>query len=719
VSDVSLVGAGTGALPVDLSGDWRVHPSDGDLARRFTDPSIPDADWHDVCVPGHWQSYPELARHDGPMLYRRTFAPTPLAPGDRRFVSFDGIFYYGDIWLDGGYLGVTEGYFFPHTFEVTDQARRAPDEGHLLAVEVACPPQLRRSAKRTVTGVFSHWDNLDPAWNPGGIWRPVRLRDTGPVRIKWLRVLCREATEERGRLLLDVTLDRGADGDGDPMAARLFATVSGPDGTPLADITQDVVLAAGDNTLSLTVDVDRPPRWWPWRLGDQPQCDVEVRVEVAGAPSDFRRLRTAFREVRIRNWQMTVNGERMFPMGSNHGPTRMALADATIAELMQDVQLAVDANLDLLRIHAHVTRVELYDAADAAGLLVWQDLPLQWGYARGTRKEAVRQAHEMVDLLGHHPSIALWCAHNEPLAIDLQPGESFRPRDVARTAVSMFLPSWNKDVLDRSVARALRRADPTRSVNPHSGVLPGVGSGGTDTHFYFGWYHGRMDGLAPALRAMPRLARFVTEFGAQAVPDTADFMEPQRWPHLDWERLFEHHSLQKLYFDQHVPPALFDTFAGWREATQHYQAALIQLQVEDLRRLKHTPTGGFCHFCFADGHPAVTWSVLDHARVPKLGYAALRDACRTVLPMLEPRTGQVHVVSESRVALPGAVVEAEVDGGRCGWVGDVPADGLVYIGELELPADANRVTLTLRHPSLADVVNSYDDVLEWLRIVSG
>jgi hypothetical protein len=71
------------------------------------------------------------------------------------------------------------------------------------------------------------------------------------------------------------------------------------------------------------------------------------------------------------------------------------------------------------------------------------------------------------------------------------------------------------------------------------------------------------------------------------------------------------------------------------------------------------------------------------------------------------------------VALPGAVVEAEVDGGRCGWVGDVPADGLVYIGELELPADANRVTLTLRHPSLADVANSYDDVLEWLRIVSG
>ena len=86
-----------------------------------------------------------------------------------------------------------------------------------------------------------------------------------------------------------------------------------------------------------------------------------------------------------------------------------------------DVALASDAGLDLLRIHAHITRPELYDAADEAGLLLWQDLPLQWGYARGIRKQAVRQAREAVDLLGHHPSVALWCGHNEPMAIENDP----------------------------------------------------------------------------------------------------------------------------------------------------------------------------------------------------------------------------------------------------------------------------------------------------------
>jgi beta-mannosidase len=706
------------AVPVlDLSGRWRAHEQVGDLARRFTEPAFSDADWPEVTVPGHWRDAAAFTVADGPLLYRRSFAPGPLAPGDRRFLTLDGVFYYGDVWLDGGYLGATEGYFFPHAFEMTDEARRVPDHGHTVAVEVACPPQRDRTNKRAITGVFSHWDNLDPAWNPGGLWRPVRVRDTGPVRIKWLRVLCSEATETHGRLRLDVTLDPGETPAPVPLAARLDAQVTGPDGAVLATATREVMLAGGDNRLTWTVDVDDPPRWWPWRLGDQARCAVTVVVTVGDRPSDSRRLVTAFREVRWKDWRLTVNGEPLFAMGSNQGPTRMALGAATPEELARDVRLAVETNLDLLRMHAHVSRPELYEAADAAGLLLWQDFPLQWGYARGTRKQAVRQAREMVDLLGHHPSVVLWCAHNEPLAVDFQPGEPMRARQVARVAAAMFLPSWNKDVLDRSITRAIRKADPTRAVDPHSGILPGFGTAGTDAHFYFGWYHGHMDGLAPTLRAVPRLARFVTEFGAQAVPESAAFMEPARWPDLDWDHLFEHHACQKHVFDRVVPPALFDTFEAWRDATQHYQAALVQLQVEDIRRLAHAPAGGFCQFCFADGHPAVTWSVLDHERRSKAGHAALRDACRSVLPMLEPRRGQVHVANQLRTDLDDVEVEAHVDGQVRRFAGDVAAGAVAYVGAVHLDRRTGSVELVARHPAVGEVRNRYDNVLEWLRIV--
>src|SRR4030095_12398825 len=108
--------------------------------------------------------------------------------------------------------------------------------------------------------------------------------------------------------------------------------------------------------------------------------------------SDRREFRTGLRQVRMDKWVMRVNGERLFVKGSNQGPTRMALAEATVEELAADVALAKEAGLDLLRVHAHVARPELYDAADEAGLLLWQDLPLQWGDARGIRKQAVQQA---------------------------------------------------------------------------------------------------------------------------------------------------------------------------------------------------------------------------------------------------------------------------------------------------------------------------------------
>lgn len=689
--------AGQGRL--DLGGRWLATESEGDLAKVFAEPGFDDGGWTPIGVPSHWRSNAAFATSDGPLLFRRRFDDAGTSPGRRRFLELDGLFYFGDAWFDGTYLGATEGYFAPQCFEVTEQLRN-PGE-HLLAVEVGCPPTRDRTAKRTITGVFSHWDNLDPSWNPGGIWRPVRIVETGPVRVLRRRVLCTEAGVAHGRLLVDLSLDTA-----ETTTARVAMRVTGPDGGLLAETASDVSLAAGENHLPLPLDVDTPPRWWPWRLGDQPMCRVEVDVEVDGARSDGFALDTAFREVRLDHWTFVVNGERMFVMGSNHGPTRMALAEATPELLARDVALAVEANLDLLRLHAHVTRPELYDAADRAGLLLWQDFPLQWGYARGVRKQAVRQARAMVDLLGHHPSVALWCAHNEPLAVDFQPGEPLRARAVARVGVSMALPSWNKDVLDRSVARAVTKADPSRPVNPHSGVLPGPASGGTDSHFYFGWYHGEIGGLAPALRAFPRLARFVTEFGAQAVPDTAGWMEPERWPDLDWDDLFGHHALQRRYFERWVPPERYATFDEWRVATQEYQAALIQLQVEDLRRLRFSPTGGFCQFCFADGHPSVTWSVLDHERVPKRGYGALRDACRSVLGMLEPREGLVHVVNETRHTLDGAVVTVAVDSSVRKFTGDVPANGIAYVGRVDVTG-ARQARVVVEIPGGETVINTY------------
>ena len=695
---------------MDLSGAWKAHVADETLTREFTAVDHDDSSWPTLPVPGHWRSSPEFGDSDGPVLYRHGFEHAAPHPGRRTWLVLDGLFYLGDVWLDGSYVGTTEGYFFPHGFDITEavEARRE----HILAVEVGCAPQTDRTHKRQLTGVFQHWDCLDPEWNPGGIWRPVRLEETGPVRIRSLSTACTEATEQAATVAFRAYLHAIEPG---PVTVR----------TAIGDAHHEEqhTLAAGENFIEWTVAVDRPALWWPRALGGQPMCDVTVDVlDEAGAPSHRRQFRTGLRQVRMRKWQLEINGERMFVKGSNHGPTRMALAEATPEELARDVELAVDAGLDLLRIHAHVTRPELYDAADEAGLLLWQDLPLQWGYARSVRKQATRQAQKAVRSLGHHPSIAVWCAHNEPVAIDIEPGlDAPSPRLYARALAGAALPTWNKNVLDLRLHRVLERADPSRPVIPHSGIPPHPGSGGTDSHLYFGWYHGETRGLGPFLAAWPRMARFVSEFGAQAVPNNDEFLEPERWPDLRWEQLARRHGLQKWLFDRHVPPANYATFADWREATQRYQAQLIKHQIETLRLLKYRPTGGFCHFSFGDAWPAVTWTVLDDRRTPKLGYDALRAACQPVIVVASPltetvRPGEalaldVHVVNDLRQPVDGQVHAALAwpgDGHEWAWEGSVPADECVRVGTLQAIApDSGPLTLELKLTGTASAINRY------------
>jgi len=687
---------------MELSGRWRAAVADDDLRRAWAAPEFDDESWETIEVPGHWRSAAAFADTDGPLLYRRIFdGPRfdPTAEALRHWLVLDGLFYQGDVWLDGAYVGDTEGYFAPHHFDVTDLVTARAD--HVLAVEVACPRPSDLRAKQTITGVFQHWDCIDPDWNPGGIWRPIRIEQTGAVRINRLRLLCREADENRAVIAIRAELDA---------AASCAVTVR----TWVEDASEhrlDQPLAAGTNEVEWTVTVDQPALWWPWSLGDQPLYEVTVQVEHDGEVSHVRHARTGLRRLELRDWILTVNGERLFVKGTNLAPTRMALAEAGSDELRRDVELAKEAGLDLLRVHAHVTRPELYAAADDAGMLVWQDFPLQWGYARGIRKQAVRQARDMVDQLGHHPSIALWCGHNEPLTLAIEPGGDVELRTVAtQYAVGQQLPTWNRSILDRSVKRTIEKADPTRPVVAHSGILPHLPQlDGTDSHLYFGWYHGDERDLDGFLARIPRLARFVSEFGAQAVPADAAFMEPERWPDLDWERLARTHALQKAVFDRHVPPAAHATFDGWREATQRYQATLLKHHVETLRRLKYHPTGGFCQFLFADAHPAVTWSVLGHDRSSKAGYHALADACRPVIVVADrppaaaaPGTTMaldVHVVSDRRGPIEGAVVAARLTwpSGAHGWRfgGDVPADACVRVGTLSIVVPDSPGTMTL------------------------
>lgn len=469
----------------DLAGPWRAHEADEELRRRFVSPGFDDSSWPEVAVPGHWRANPALEVSDGPVLYRSGFEASGASDDRRTWLSFDGILATSDIWLDGSYLGDTEGYFSPQAIEITSAV--AGRSEHELALEVACPgPADAGSARCDLLGAYADASVTPPGGNAGGIWRPVALEETGPVRVCRLRVLCREADGDAAALEIVAMIDSDR--------AGAFEVV-----TRLGELTEDRqthTLAAGENHISWVVAVSGAELWWPWSLGPAHLHGLVVEVlDGHGELSHRVTRRVGLRTVDLSRWVLRVNGERVFPKGF-HLPPSDAAGETEGARRIIDAARRVGA--DMVRLNAHVAPPELYDAADEAGMLIWQDLPLAPISQRSIRERARRMAVDAVDAVGHHASVVVWCGRHEVSASRAGPG----------AALGHSLPTWNRAVLDRTVSRALSGADPTRPVVAASGRLPHPPMlTGTDSHIALD--AAPDGGVSRLVRRWPRLGGFV------------------------------------------------------------------------------------------------------------------------------------------------------------------------------------------------------------------
>lgn len=696
---------------MELSGAWRAAAATEELRRTFHEPELDDRGWAEVEVPGHWSSTPGLEASRS-VLHRTSFSLAPAEDGRRRFLCFDGIAQQGDVWLDGGYVGDTDGYFVPHRFEVTDLLGDRTD--HVLGVDVNCARFSDPDNRSSLMGALADPELSGAAGeNPGGIWRGVRIHETGPIAIRYFRSVCLDANPSRARLSMRCVFDSP---DGGSVVLR--TRVAGH------EHEQTHSAAAGENRVEWTFDVPAPELWWPHSLGDQSLHDLRCDVMVADEIHDSREVRVGFRTVAFKNWVLRVNGEPLFLKGAGMLPTTPRPGDATEQQVRGDVGAAVEAGLDFIRVIAHIARPELYAAADEAGLLIWQELPLRGVMARGVRGQATRQAREAVDLLGHHPSVAVWCVHDEP----------FRRPEVATATppvIGQQAPSWNRDVLDRSVRRTLTRTDGSRPVILHTDVPPHFPSlDGTTSHLWFGWHDGRAADLAGAVARVPRMGRFVTAFGAASIDPDADVLEQGHWPAIDWDRMETETGARAASLQHLVPPGGVLDGSTWATLTRVAQAEVVKTSIELLRRLKYRPTGGFAQFYLADASPTGGFGVLDNERRPKPAWQAMVDACRPVIVVADPlpavvHRGEaielaVHAISDLRVAIADAEVRAVVRGVAAdgttisessqAWGGTIAADECALIGHATVlaPESAAQVIVDLELTSDAvTVTNRY------------
>ena len=619
---------------IDLAGSWQFQPTTLASVNPKSTPREGEA-WQAIHVPDNW--YRQEKDISGYAWYQRQFDIHPALAGKQIRLVFDGVDYTADVWLNGKYLGHHEGYSQSFDFDVTDHVHKGKNELRVLVNSPLEKSQDWSLHKRLLKGIFSHhdtrpggaWSERGQEQNTGGIWAPVRLEISDGIAIRRVKVTPQKQEGDAWNVHSEIALDirhgkdsamPGSAGSKPELSEfQVEATVTPENfnGKPQT-FRQERKIEAGQSTLFLDIPISQPQLWWPAGHGKPNLYRLKLTITQAGKVIDQRDSVFGFRQVQMDapTEQWLVNGRRLFVRGTNYISSQW-LAEMTPQRYERDIGLIKNANMNAIRVHAHIEAPAFYEACDRNGMLVLQDYMLQWGYSDDETftREARRQAADMVNALANHPSIAVWSLHNEP------PWDSPWMKDKYQG----YNPDQNR-MLDDVLYQDIAALDTSRIVRKVST---------TKEHPWIGWYFGQWQEFAA-----PAAAPWVTEFGAQALPSLAGlkkiFKPEALWPDTEekW-KLWEFHNFQRHETFDIARVQQGSTIQEFIANTQAYQAKLTQFAAESYRRQRYAPMTALFQFMFNEDWPSVNWGIVDYWREPKAGYEALKTAYQPVLPSIE------------------------------------------------------------------------------------
>ncbi|WP_405112884.1 glycoside hydrolase family 2 protein [Micromonospora sp. NBC_01405] len=638
-------------------------------------------------------------------VYETTFDPPP-GDADRVDLACAGLDTVATVTLNGAEVGRTENMHRGHRFDVTSVLRPG---ANTLTVRFDSPYRYAEAHRDRLgdrpnaypepfnfirkTACNFGWD-----WGPtvvtAGIWQDIALDAWSTARLATVRPLVTVA-DGVGRVELRVEVERAAE---EPVTVR----------AEVAGVAAEAVVAAGQRTAALTVEVRDPALWWPRGYGEQPLHPLAVTLHAAdGRKLDAWSRRIGFRTVRLDTapdehgsaFALHVNDVPVFVRGVNWIPDDAFPNRVTRQRLAERFDQAAGANINLLRVWGggRYESEDFYELADERGLLVQQDFLFAcaaYPEEEPFRSEVEAEAREQVTRLTAHPSLVLWTGNNENIWgwHDWDWQEPLAGRTWGR--------GYYLDLLPRIVAEL----DPTRPYwpgSPWSGSPDG--SGGDEvhpndpahgtTHIWDVW---NTDDYTKYREYVPR---FVAEFGYQAPPAYATLRRALSDDPLAHDSPgMAHHQkaadgdakLQRG-LDAHLPPPA--DFDEWHYFTQLNQARAIQLGVEHFR--SHRPVCmGTIVWQLNDCWPVTSWSAIDGDGRRKPLWYALRRAYADRLLTVQPRDGGLALVAVNETGRPwraaATVTRLTLAGeprAKATYDLDVPAYGKV---ELELPADLAR-----------------------------
>ena len=412
-----------------LNGLWRFHASPNPRQRLpdFFKPETDDSKWDTITVPGTMElqgfgvpiytniPYP-WGKADPPYVpadnpnntvgaYRRTFTVPADWTGRPVFVTFDGVYSFFYLWINGRQVGMSKDSRDPAEFEITRYVK--PGENQ-IAVEVF----------RWSDG--SYLEDQD-TWRLSGIYRDVYLWSPPPVHVRDFEVHTRidDNSFDGGSFHVDMTLHNYGQ---EPAPVLIDGALLDADGRTVA-----VKCLAWKMTVPPGHEVDAYLHWSnfsarPWSAESPYRYLLLLTVkDAAGRVLEVIPQRVGFRDVDIRDGRLLVNDRQILIKGVNRHEQDLEHGfSVTVDSMRRDIELMKRLNINAVRTCHYPDQTAWYDLCDELGIYVVCETNLEthavgdtltknpeWGPAYLDR------AQRMVETQKNHPSIFAWSLGNE------------------------------------------------------------------------------------------------------------------------------------------------------------------------------------------------------------------------------------------------------------------------------------------------------------------
>ena len=350
------------------------------------------------------------------------------------WLKFDRLDYSAKIFLNGQPIGRHDNAFIPYIIDITGKLKEGTN-----ILTVGIESGLYDAADKNLSDYNNalsvhlnkrHWLRK-PQYQFGWDWNPqlINIGITGDVSLIWRDearldniVPWIEMTDDLSAA--DITIRTFIEGTKGASKLTIEATLVE---TNQKVSTQRAALK-GINPYELKMRVNRPKLWWPVGHGDPNLYTLRVDVKKDGKVIDSGSRRIGFRKIEVDRSQhpvegnyftIKINNRPVFMKGGNWVPANMIYSSVDSKRLEKLVDMAVDANFNILRIWGGglFAGNELLRLCDEKGLVVWHDFLFACSKYPGDNVDfynnVKREVTWAVREFAYHPSLIVWCGNNE------------------------------------------------------------------------------------------------------------------------------------------------------------------------------------------------------------------------------------------------------------------------------------------------------------------